>query len=286
MMKSLLDGSHSNQLKNKVRIVTATSLFDGHDATINIIRRMLQEFGAEVIHLGHNRSVSDVVKAVLQEGAQGVCVSSYQGGHMEYFKYLRDSLDQVGAAYVQIYGGGGGVIIHEEKKILESYGIAQIFHPDDGRRLGLEGMIKMIIDGCDFDILSAKEKTQPIIKNVPQNQESIPSFQLGIALNAIELYGKNDPTLFDKYKLNGFKKSGKQPLVLGITGTGGAGKSSLIDELAQRFLNTYSDKKIAIVCVDPSKKKTGGALFRGSYTYELFIARSYIYEICRIKRIW
>ena len=126
-----------HQPKNHVRIVTAASLFDGHDASINMIRRLLQEAGAEVIHLGHNRSVLDVVKTALQEGAQGICISSYQGGHMEYFKYMRDLLDSVGADYVKIYGGGGGVIIYEEKAELEKYGIAQIFHPDDGRRLGL-----------------------------------------------------------------------------------------------------------------------------------------------------
>lgn len=244
---------------NQVRIVTATSLFDGHDASINIIRRMLQEFGAEVIHLGHNRSVSDVVKSVLQEGAQGVCVSSYQGGHVEYFKYLRDSLNTAGASYVQIYGGGGGVIIHEEKKILEDYGIAQIFHPDDGRRLGLEGMIKMIIEGCDFDVLKASE-TANFHKN--KNAEDMPSFNLGVALNYIEYQAKNAnlPEILQKTGLENFKRKGQEPVVLGITGTGGAGKSSLIDELSQRFLNAYPGKNIAIVCVDPSKKKTGGAL--------------------------
>lgn len=242
--------------KNHVRIVTATSLFDGHDATINIIRRMLQEFGAEVIHLGHNRSVSDVVKAVLQEGAQGVCISSYQGGHIEYFKFLRDSLDQVGAGYVQIYGGGGGVIIHEEKKQLEDYGMAQIFHPDDGRRLGLEGMIKVIIEGCDFDLLSAQAKTPKKSKNLKLDLDSIPSFELGVALTAIE----NEQKIPETLNLNNFRKNNKQTPVLGITGTGGAGKSSLIDELIQRFLNAYPEKNIAVVCVDPSKRKTGGAL--------------------------
>src|SRR6201995_1038584 len=139
------------KLKNPIRVVTAASLFDGHDAAINIIRRVLQDLGAEVIHLGHNRSVQDVVTTVLQEGAQGVCISSYQGGHMEYFKYMKDLLDQAGAPYVKIYGGGGGVIIHEEKRELEAYGVAQIFHPDDGRRMGLEGMIDTIVRGCDFD---------------------------------------------------------------------------------------------------------------------------------------
>jgi isobutyryl-CoA mutase len=244
-------------LNNPVRIVTAAALFDGHDASINIIRRMLQEAGCEVIHLGHNRSVDDVVKAVLQEGAQGVCISSYQGGHMEYFKYLRDLLNEQGAGYVQIYGGGGGVIIHDEKKELESYGIAQIFHPDDGRRLGLEGMIQMIAQGCDFDIFKKIAEKQK--NNININLKSdLPSFQLGVALTAIENGEKN--ISLDHFNLSDFKRKTNAPLVLGITGTGGAGKSSLIDELSQRFLNAYPDHKIAVVCVDPSKRKTGGSL--------------------------
>jgi methylmalonyl-CoA mutase len=249
--------------KHPVRIVTAASLFDGHDASINIMRRILQEFGAEVIHLGHNRSVSDVVKAVLQEGAQGVCISSYQGGHMEYFKYMKDLLDAAGAGYVKIYGGGGGVIVHDEKRELEAYGIAQVFHPDDGRRLGLEGMIKMIVDGSDFDLLEAREKWfkenyQKInLRKMAEafDKDTIPSTQLGLALTAIENNPKTDVSgLLKDYMIK------KNPPVLGITGTGGAGKSSLIDELAQRFLNAYPDKKLAIVCVDPSKKRTGGSL--------------------------
>lgn len=240
--------------KNPVRIVTAASLFDGHDASINIIRRMLQEGGAEVIHLGHNRSVDDVVKAVLQEGAQGVCISSYQGGHMEYFKYLKDLLDQHGAGYVKIYGGGGGVIIHEEKKELESYGIAQIFHPDDGRRLGLEGMIQMIIQGCDFDVTEVRKK----FSKSKESTEKIPSVEIGQALTVIE-NTLTDAEL-DSFQLNSFKRHKPTPLVLGITGTGGAGKSSLIDEISQRFLNAFPDLKMAVVCVDPSKRKTGGSL--------------------------
>src|SRR5271170_2597839 len=144
--------------KNPIRVVTAASLFDGHDAAINVIRRVLQDHGAEVIHLGHNRSVLDVAEAVLQEGAQGVCVSSYQGGHMEYFKYLKDLLRAAGADYVKIFGGGGGVIVHEEKRELENYGITQIFHPDDGRRLGLEGMIASIMAACDFDLVEVAAK--------------------------------------------------------------------------------------------------------------------------------
>ncbi len=243
-------------LKNPVRIVTAASLFDGHDASINIMRRILQDMGAEVIHLGHNRSVHDVAKSVLQEGAQGVCISSYQGGHMEYFKYLKDLLDEAGAGYVKIYGGGGGVIVHEEKKELEKYGIAQIFHPDDGRKLGLEGMIRMIVEGCDFNLLDAQKKYAQK-KNVFPG-DKIPSVQIGIALTAIE-NGQKELTL-DSFGLLSFAAKNKKPLVLGITGTGGAGKSSLIDELSQRFLNAYPDKKLGIVCVDPSKRKTGGSL--------------------------
>ncbi|AGH95313.1 fused isobutyryl-CoA mutase/GTPase IcmF [Pseudobdellovibrio exovorus] len=245
----------STPLRHPIRIVTAASLFDGHDASINIIRRILQDMGAEVIHLGHNRSVQDVVKAVLQEGAQGVCISSYQGGHMEYFKYLKDLLDEAGAGYVKIYGGGGGVIVHDEKRELEDYGIAQIFHPDDGRRLGLEGMIRMIVEGCDFDLIEAQKKNSK--KQIFQN-DSIPSVELGIALTAIE-NGIKDVSL-SQFGLQSFVKKGNKPVVLGVTGTGGAGKSSLIDELSQRFLNAYPGKKLGVVCVDPSKRKTGGSL--------------------------
>jgi len=242
--------------KRPIRIITAASLFDGHDASINMIRRLLQEAGAEVIHLGHNRSVLDVVRAALQEGVQGICVSSYQGGHMEYFKYMRDLLNQAGAGYVQIYGGGGGVIIHEEKRELENYGIAQVFHPDDGRRMGLEGMIQTIMKGCDFDVV---EKANHAHKHDPFEKENpIPSAELGIALSQVENTGQNlDP---EKWGLGSFLQKGKNAPVIGMTGTGGAGKSSLIDELVQRFLNAYPKKKIAVVCVDPSKRKTGGSL--------------------------
>lgn len=262
--------------KNPIRVVTAASLFDGHDATINIIRRLLQDFGAEVIHLGHNRSVQDVVKAVIQEGAQGVCVSSYQGGHMEYFKYLKDILDECGLSYVKIFGGGGGVIIWDEKKELEAYGINQIFHPEDGRKMGLEGMIRMIMDVCDFDprtkAIEKKAKSDFYAQSL--GKDPVPMLQLGRAINAIELdeaqirenknsETKNTTQAFDlaKYGLEAFKnKKNKAPLVIGITGTGGAGKSSLIDELSIRFLNHFPNLKLAIACVDPSKRKTGGAL--------------------------
>ena len=243
--------------KNNIRIVTAASLFDGHDASINLMRRLLQDMGAEVIHLGHNRSVLDVVTTALQEGAQAIALSSYQGGHMEYFKYVRDLLDQAGANYVKIYGGGGGVIVYDEKRELEAYGISQIFHPEDGRRLGLEGMIQMIIDGADFSSV-APETLKALNKNIDLRPE-LPHRQLGLALNAIEKSEKPNAELLKE--LSHFKNKAPQaPLVLGVTGTGGAGKSSLVDELVQRMLNAYPNMKIGIVCVDPSKRKTGGAL--------------------------
>lgn len=248
-------------MKNPVRIVTAASLFDGHDAAINVIRRVLQDQGAEVIHLGHNRSVREVAEAVLQEGAQGVCISSYQGGHMEYFKYLRDYLNESGAGFVKIFGGGGGVIVHEEKRELEAYGITQIFHPDDGRRLGLEGMIRVIIEECDFDLNEAAKKsdfTESSNDSASASGPKIPMAALGVALSGIE-NGRDNSSLLPALK-SFAQKAGKKPLVLGITGTGGAGKSSLIDELVLRFKNIFPNSRIGVVCVDPSKRKTGGAL--------------------------
>jgi methylmalonyl-CoA mutase len=245
-----------NKLKNPVRIVTAASLFDGHDASINMIRRLLQDAGAEVIHLGHNRSVLEVVTAALQEGAQGVCLSSYQGGHMEYFKYMKDLLVEAGAPYVKIFGGGGGVIIHEEKQELESYGIDFIFHPDDGRKMGLEGMINLIMERCDFSIQEAI-KDQKDFSTHLSGREELPQRLLGLALDAIDRQ-ENLPQ--DVLKALENFKGQKTPLVMGVTGTGGAGKSSLVDELIQRFLNSYPEIKLGVVCVDPSKRKTGGSL--------------------------
>lgn len=244
-------------LKNPIRIVTAASLFDGHDAAINVIRRVLQDHGAEVIHLGHNRSVMEVAEAVLQESAQGVCVSSYQGGHVEYFKYLKDLLKEAGADYVKIFGGGGGVIVHEEKAALEKYGITQIFHPDDGRRLGLEGMILQILKECDFDLSEAARGSKFGADSENFGKSPIPQTALGVALAAIENERDFKSVL---PALKNFERKGKAPLVLGITGTGGAGKSSLIDELLVRFMNVFPHSRIGVVCVDPSKRRTGGAL--------------------------
>lgn len=250
-----------------VKIVTAAALFDGHDASINIIRRILQQKGAEVVHLGHNHSVQYVVKAALQEGAHGICVSSYQGGHMEYFKYMRDLLDQAGATDVKIYGGGGGVIVYEEKLELERYGIAQIFHPTDGQRLGLEGMIDMIIVGCTEVVEQRAQTANQTLKIAGSNSASdlILDFQLGSLVNFAEALndeGKASQQVATFVEESTSLKSKRKtnPLVLGITGTGGAGKSSLIDELIQRFLNAYPDLRIAVACVDPTKRKTGGSL--------------------------
>ncbi|MBY0316865.1 MAG: methylmalonyl-CoA mutase family protein [Bdellovibrionales bacterium] len=240
--------------QNPIRVVTAAALFDGHDASINMIRRLLQDGGAEVIHLGHNRSVMEVVTAALQEGAQGICISSYQGGHMEYFKYIKDLLREAGADEVKIFGGGGGVIVHEEKKELENYGIDFIFHPEDGRRMGLMGMIDLILEKCDF-VFDQPHKLTSVLKD----RNDLPHRLLGLAVDQAERQGSVGKEI--SQALKSFERSSQNaPPVLGITGTGGAGKSSLIDELLQRFLNAYPDKKIAVVCVDPSKKKTGGGL--------------------------
>ncbi len=241
--------------KNPIRIVTAASLFDGHDASINLMRRLLQDMGAEVIHLGHNRSVLDVVTAALQEGAQGIALSSYQGGHMEYFKFMKDLLRGAGADYIKIYGGGGGVIVYEEKAELEKYGITRVYHPDDGRRMGLEGMIKDIMEGCDFNLLeTAKgEKTEL------QYRPDLPHRLLGEALTALEL-GQEIPVPITQALKPFARIRAEVPPVIGVTGTGGAGKSSLVDEILTRVLNAYPGIRVAVVCVDPSKRKTGGAL--------------------------
>jgi len=240
-----------------VRVVTAASLFDGHDASINLMRRLLQDGGCEVVHLGHNRSVMDVVTAALQEGAQAICMSSYQGGHMEYFKYMKDLLRKAGADYVKIFGGGGGVIVPPEKKELQDYGIDFIFHPDDGRKMGLDGMISLIIEKSDFNLGQEARKSGYKSEALPGRSE-ISHRLLGLALDQIDL-GQEDIDA-DLLKALSASKKNKAPLVLGVTGTGGAGKSSLVDELLQRFLNEFPEIKIGVLCVDPSKRKTGGGL--------------------------
>ncbi|SHJ11544.1 methylmalonyl-CoA mutase [Mesonia phycicola] len=236
--------------KHKVRIVTAASLFDGHDAAINIMRRIIQSTGVEVIHLGHDRSVEEVVNTAIQEDANAIAMTSYQGGHTEYFKYMYDLLKEKGANHIKIFGGGGGVILPEEIKELHEYGITRIYSPDDGREMGLQGMINNLVEQSDFaigDVLNGELKELPT-----KNDKAIARI-----ISSAENFPEIAKSTLDKiHKKN---KSIKTP-VLGITGTGGAGKSSLVDELVRRFLVDFEEKTIGIISVDPSKRKTGGAL--------------------------
>ncbi|RFB17250.1 methylmalonyl-CoA mutase [Bacillus sp. HNG] len=241
--------------KHHVRFVTASSLFDGHDASINIMRRILQASGAEVIHLGHNRSVEEVVNAAIQEDAQGIAISSYQGGHVEYFKYMYDLLKERGASHIRIYGGGGGVIIPREIKELHEYGIAGIFSPEDGRVMGLQGMINKMLQECDYP--TSTELTDELELLQTGDYKTIAKL-ITIAENHIGNTAETAAaaeTIIQK-----IKDLEKKVPVVGITGTGGAGKSSLTDELIRRFINEMEDKKVAILSVDPTKQKTGGAL--------------------------
>src|ERR1700761_6191774 len=233
--------------KYKIRFVTAASLFDGHDATINIMRRILQSSGAEVIHLGHNRSVDEVVNCAIQEDVQGIALTSYQGGHVEYFKYMYDLLKERGAGHIKIFGGGGGVILPKEIEELQAYGIARIYSPDDGRTMGLQGMINDMLQQCDFATVT---KLNGELKHLPEKDPK--------AIASLITLAENDPEQFGKAQGAGRKAVAGIP-VLGITGTGGAGKSSLVDEFVRRFL-METDKTLAIISVDPSKRKTGGAL--------------------------
>jgi len=236
--------------KYKIRIVTAAALFDGHDAAINIMRRIIQTTGVEVIHLGHDRSVDEVVNCAIQEDANAIAITSYQGGHNEYFKYMRDLLVERGAGHIKIFGGGGGVILPSEIKDLMDYGITRIYAPDDGREMGLQGMINDLVEKSDYaigDVLNGEvnrlaEKEIGAIARVISSAENFPE----VAAATLD-------------KIHEQNKGSKTP-VLGITGTGGAGKSSLVDELVRRFLIDFPEKTIGLISVDPSKRKTGGAL--------------------------
>lgn len=239
--------------KNHVRFVTASSLFDGHDASINIMRRILQASGAEVIHLGHNRSVEEVVNAAIQEDVQGIAISSYQGGHVEYFKYMKDLLIERGAPHIRIYGGGGGVIIPKEIKELQAYGISGIFSPEDGRKLGLQGMINQMLVECD--VATEAKGVSEEISNVTTENPEVLAHLITVAEEAHQTHNAEAVQMLEQAK-----ELSKSTPVLGITGTGGAGKSSLTDELIRRFLQELPDKKIAVISIDPTKQKTGGAL--------------------------
>jgi methylmalonyl-CoA mutase len=241
---------HPYQPKNKIRIVTAASLFDGHDAAINIMRRIIQSTGVEVIHLGHDRSVEEVVNTAIQEDVNAIAMTSYQGGHNEYFKYMFDLLQEKGASQIKIFGGGGGVILPEEIKDLMDYGITRIYSPDDGRKMGLQGMINDMVEQCDFPT------GKTIDFSLNELKDKNPA-QLGKAISAAENFSEKHKDFIDSIR----KKSGESKIpVLGITGTGGSGKSSTVDELVRRYLIDFPKKTIAIVSVDPSKRKTGGAL--------------------------
>lgn len=237
--------------KNHIRIVTAASLFDGHDVAINIMRRIIQATGVEVIHLGHDRSVEEVVDTAIQEDAQGIAMTSYQGGHNEYFKYMFDLLNEKGAGHIKIFGGGGGVILPTEIKSLMGYGIVKIYSPDDGRDLGFQGMINEMVMASDFP--TGNQLTHEMVEKLSEKD----NHHIAQAISAFE---NNMAKYTDLYAI--VKKKAEQNLVpiLGITGTGGAGKSSLIDELVRRYLLDFPDKTIGIVSVDPTKRKTGGAL--------------------------
>lgn len=239
--------------KNHVRFVTASSLFDGHDASINIMRRILQASGAEVIHLGHNRSVEEVVNAAIQEDVQGIAISSYQGGHVEYFKYMKDLLVERGAPHIRIYGGGGGVIIPKEIKELQAYGISGIFSPEDGRKLGLQGMINQMLVECD--VATEAKGVSEEISNVTTENPEVLAHLITVAEEAHQTHNAEAVQMLEQAK-----ELSRSTPVLGITGTGGAGKSSLTDELIRRFLQELPDKKIAVISIDPTKQKTGGAL--------------------------
>ena len=247
--------------KNKIRFVTAASLFDGHDATINIMRRILQSSGAEVIHLGHNRSVDEVVNCAIQEDVQGIALTSYQGGHVEYFKYMHDLLAERGAGHIKIFGGGGGVILPKEIAELQEYGISRIYSPDDGRTMGLQGMINDMLQQCDYPVRTHLNGELKHLKD--KDSKSIGAL-ITLAEAAPAAPSKSPPegetliSLISEALPTGEGLGGAAP-VLGITGTGGSGKSSVVDELVRRFL-METDKSVAIISVDPSKRKTGGAL--------------------------
>ncbi|MBC7480371.1 MAG: cobalamin B12-binding domain-containing protein, partial [Rhizobacter sp.] len=239
--------------QHKVRFVTAASLFDGHDAAINIMRRILQGMGAEVVHLGHNRSVDEVVTAALQEDAQGIAISSYQGGHVEYFKYMVDLLKSRGGAHIQVFGGGGGVNVPSEIAELQAYGVTRIYSPEDGQRMGLAGMIGEMMMRCDQDLTVHSPNSLSAVQGSSESHWRA----LAQLITALENGKANDALKSDLHAAAALSRTP----VLGITGTGGAGKSSLTDELIRRLRLDQADAlRVAVISIDPSRRKSGGAL--------------------------
>jgi len=246
-----MEVSKPYQPTHKIRVVTAASLFDGHDAAINIMRRIIQATGVEVIHLGHDRSVAEVVDCAIQEDANAIALTSYQGGHMEYFQYMHDLLREKGAGHIRIFGGGGGVILPEEIERLMAYGITRIYSPDDGREMGLQGMINDLVAQSDYSVADIPLPGETALaERVREKDPQTLARLISLAENRPEAY---------KALQEEFPKGHEVP-VLGITGTGGAGKSSLVDELVRRFLHDFPTRSIGLISVDPSKRKTGGAL--------------------------
>lgn len=240
--------------KHAIKIVTATSLFDGHDASINIMRRILQDTGAEVIHMGHNRSAKEVVEAAVEEDAQGIAVSSYQGGHVEFFKYMVDLLKELGASHIRVFGGGGGVIIPSEIKELQAYGVARIYSPEDGANLGLQGIINDMMEKMDFSTVDND--------SLDFERLSVPD-KLSTAnfITAFQDLKKQSPKQYEKIRSTLDERADNRTIpVIGLTGTGGAGKSSLTDEVILRMLMDFDDLNVAVISCDPSRRKTGGAL--------------------------
>ena len=244
-----LRGASRKVSEAPLRFVTAASLFDGHDAAINIMRRLIQAQGAEVIHLGHNRSVDDIVRAAVQEDADGIAVSSYQGGHIEFFRYMIDRLKELDASHIRVFGGGGGTITPEEIRELMEYGVERVYHPHDGMELGLDAMIRDLIERT----VAARRET-----TMPPGADRDHTIDIAGTISAIE-EGMLDEATLSKLRKEWQVKADSAPVV-GITGTGGAGKSSVTDEILNRFLGSYPDMHIAVLAVDPTRRRTGGAL--------------------------
>ncbi|MCC6592414.1 MAG: cobalamin-dependent protein, partial [Xanthomonadales bacterium] len=269
-----LPASEDLRPQGPLRFVTAASLFDGHDAAINIMRRLIQAQGVEVVHLGHNRSVEDVVRAALQEDADGIALSSYQGGHMEYFKYMVDMLRERGAGHIRVFGGGGGTITPEEIAELQAYGVERIYHPNDGMQMGLVAMIEDLVRRAHSGRQSRNSRDSGL-----GTRDSASIDQTGIAamLSAIEsgaipepelaelrkhwsLFESRGPSPESRLSIVGGAPAPQRVPVIGLTGTGGAGKSSVTDELLNRFLASFPEMTIAVISVDPTRRRTGGAL--------------------------